>query len=76
MIRKFYKGQRAVLLRLARSLALRPTTEDRSLVEALRFVLENDRLGRRGEFVPGRAEPILRLREVARAGRRESPRRP
>ena len=50
---KFYKGQRAVLLRVARSLALRPTTEDRSLVEALRFVLENDRLERRGEFVPG-----------------------
>ncbi|CAA9467709.1 MAG: Mobile element protein [uncultured Rubrobacteraceae bacterium] len=49
----FYKGQRATLFRVARSLVLRPTTEDRSLVGALRFVLENDRLGQRGEFLEG-----------------------
>ncbi|MDQ3317841.1 MAG: Tn3 family transposase, partial [Actinomycetota bacterium] len=49
----FYKGQRATLFRVARSLVLRPTTEDRSLVGALRFVLESDRLGRRGEFLEG-----------------------
>lgn len=49
----FYKGQRATLFRVARSLVFRPTTEDRSLVGALRFVLENDRLGRRGEFLGG-----------------------
>ncbi len=48
-----YKGQRAALFRVVRSLAFRPTTEDRSLVETLRFVLENDESGRRGEFVPG-----------------------
>ena len=49
----FYKGQRATLFRVARSLSFRPTTEDHSLVEALHFVLENDRLGRRGEFLSG-----------------------
>lgn len=49
----FYKGQRATLFRVARSLAFRPTTEDRSLVGALGFVLESDRLGRRGEFLEG-----------------------
>jgi TnpA family transposase len=49
----FYKGQRATLFRVARSLVFRPTTEDRSLVDALRFLLESDRLGRRGEFLEG-----------------------
>ncbi len=49
----FYKGQRATLFRVARSLVFRPTTEDRSLVVALGFVLEADRLGRRGEFLEG-----------------------
>jgi TnpA family transposase len=48
-----YKGQRAALFRVARSLVFRPTTEDRTLVEALRFALKNDESGRRGEFVPG-----------------------
>ena len=48
-----YKGQRATLFRVARSLVFRPTIEDRSLVDALRFVLENDRQGRRGEFLEG-----------------------
>lgn len=50
---KFYRGQRATLFRVARSLVFRPTTEDRSLVDALSFVLETDRIGRRGEFVAG-----------------------
>lgn len=50
---KFYKGQRATLFRVVRSLIVRPTTEDRSLAEALVFVLENDRLNRHGELVPG-----------------------
>jgi hypothetical protein len=49
----FYKGQRATLFRVTRSLVFRPTTEDRSLVDGLRFVLENDSLGRRGEFLEG-----------------------
>ena len=49
----FYRGQRATLFRVARSLAFESTTEDSSLTDALTFVLENDRLGRRGEFVPG-----------------------
>jgi len=49
----FYKGQRATLFRVARSLVFRPTAEDRSLMVALGFVLEADRLGRRGEFLEG-----------------------
>jgi TnpA family transposase len=49
----FYKRQRATLFRVARSLSFGSTTEDRSLVDALAFVLENDRRGRRGEFIPG-----------------------
>ena len=53
LLDKFFKAQRSTLFRVARSLVLRPTTEDRSLVDALTFVLENDRLNRRGEFVPG-----------------------
>ena len=52
----FYKSQRATLFRVARSLVFRPTTEDRSLVDALRFVLENDRLGRKGEFLTGKLD--------------------
>ncbi len=48
-----YKGQRATLFRVVRSLSLRSTTEDHSLTDALGFVLENDRLNRRGEFIPG-----------------------
>jgi hypothetical protein len=51
LVWKFYKGQRATLFRVVRSLVLRPTTEDRSLIDALRFVMENGH--RRGEFVPG-----------------------
>ena len=50
---KFYKGQRATLFRVVRSLTIRSTTEDHSLADALAFVLENDQAGRRGEFVPG-----------------------
>lgn len=50
---KFYKGQRATLFRVARSLEIRSTTEDHSLSDALEFALENDRAGRRDEFVPG-----------------------
>ncbi|MGB3633620.1 MAG: Tn3 family transposase [Rubrobacteraceae bacterium] len=49
----FYRGQRATLFRVARSLVFESTTEDSSLTDALSFVLENDRLGRRGEFIPG-----------------------
>lgn len=49
----FYRGQRATLFRVARSLVFESTTEDNALTDALAFVLENDRLGRRGEFVPG-----------------------
>lgn len=49
----FYRGQRATLFRVARSLVFESTTEDSSLVDALAFVLENDRLGHRGEFIPG-----------------------
>ena len=40
----------ATLFRVIRSLVLRPTTEDRSLIHALRFVLDNEH--RRGEFIP------------------------
>lgn len=53
LLGKFFRGQRATLFKVARSLVLQPTTEDRSLVDALAFVLENERAGRRGEFVPG-----------------------
>jgi hypothetical protein len=53
LLGKFFKAQRSTLFRVTRSLVLRPTTEDRSLVDALAFVLENDRLNRRGEFLPG-----------------------
>lgn len=50
---KFYKGQRATLFRVARSLAIQSTTEDHSLIDALAFVIENDQVGRRGEFASG-----------------------
>lgn len=49
----FYRGQRATLFRVARSLVFESTTEDSSLIDTLIFVLENDRLGRRGEFISG-----------------------
>ncbi|MDN5697933.1 MAG: DUF4158 domain-containing protein, partial [Rubrobacter sp.] len=38
---KFYKNQRATLFRVLASLEIRPTTEDRSLADALEFVLDN-----------------------------------
>lgn len=47
----FYSGQRATLFKVARSLVFRTTTEDRSLVGALRFVLDNAH--RRGEWIAG-----------------------
>ena len=47
----FYSGQRAALFKVARSLVFHATTEDRSLVGALRFVLENAH--RRGEWFTG-----------------------
>ena len=47
----FYSGQRATLFKVTRSLVFRTTTEDRSLVGALRFVLENAH--RRGEWFTG-----------------------
>lgn len=50
---KFYKVQRSTLFRVARSVAIRSTTEDHCLVDALAFVLENDRLNHRSEFVVG-----------------------
>ena len=50
---KVYKGQRATLFRVARSLSILSSTEDHSLVYALNSVLENDQAGRRGEFVFG-----------------------
>ena len=53
LLGRSFKGQRSTLFKVARSLVLRPTTEDRSLVDALAFLLENDRAGRRGEFLPG-----------------------
>jgi hypothetical protein len=53
LLGRFFKGQRSTLFRVARSLVLRPATEDRSLMHALAFVLENDRSNRRSEFVPG-----------------------
>jgi hypothetical protein len=53
LLGRFFKAQRSTLFRVARSLVFRPTTEDRSLVDALAFVLDNDRTGRRGGFIPG-----------------------
>jgi TnpA family transposase len=53
LLGRFFKAQRATLFKVACSLVLRPTTEDHSLVDALAYVLENDRAGRRGEFLPG-----------------------
>ena len=50
---KFYRGQRATLFRVVHSLTLHSTTEDRSLTDALGFILDNDRMNRRGEFIPG-----------------------
>lgn len=71
---KFYKGQRATLFRVALSLIFRPTTEDRSLVDALGFVLENEH--RRGEFVPGAVDLSFaneRWRELVQAELDEEP---
>lgn len=53
LLGKFFKGQRATLFKVVRSLLLRPTTDDRALVDAVAFVLDNDRLHRRGQFVAG-----------------------
>lgn len=53
LLGRFFKAQRSTLFRVARSLVLRPTTEDSALVDALAFVLQNDRSNRRGEFIPG-----------------------
>ncbi|MDN5696878.1 MAG: DUF4158 domain-containing protein, partial [Rubrobacter sp.] len=47
----FYRGRRATLFKVARSLVFHPTTEDRSLEDALHFVLENAH--RRGEWLAG-----------------------
>ena len=48
-----YKTQRSTPFNVSLPLSSRPTTEDRSSVDTLAFDLENDRLNRRGEYVPG-----------------------
>ncbi len=47
---KFYRGHRSLLFRIVRSLEICSTTQDRNLVAALDFLLENEH--RRGEWLP------------------------
>jgi hypothetical protein len=50
LILQFFRNHRSVLFRLVNDLRLDSTTEDRRVVEALEFVMENQ--NRRGEWLP------------------------
>ena len=52
---QFYRSHRAALFRLVDSLEIRSTTQDESLIEAVKFLLENQH--RRGQWLPN----IIRL---------------
>ncbi len=47
---QFYRSHRSTLFRLVDSLEIRSTTQDQSLIEAVKFLLENQH--RRGEWLP------------------------
>ena len=47
---QFYRSHRSTLFRLVDSLEIRSTTQDQSLIEAVKFLLENQH--RRGQWLP------------------------